>query len=158
MDIILKDLTITSYDSSDIDKVRFTKEFKNDNLVKNYLYKDVDEFIKKSENYPDLHMGCGYIVKDDKDLIGYIKASRGFNLFTLDVDYGIHPAFRYKGYGTKLLKESSDYFFENIENLHNIRLSIFFGNDFSLKCATKAGFIEVKEENQTMYKTYLKRK
>lgn len=158
MDIKLKTLYITSYDSSDIEKIRFTKEFKNDIFVQQYLYSCVDEMIEKSEKYPNLHIGCGYIIKDEEDLIGFIRPARIVGLSMLDLDYGVHPKFRNKGYGTKILIEASDYFLENVERIHKIRLSIASSNENSSKCATNAGFIELEEKYPMHFKTYLKRK
>ena len=158
MNIKLNSLSITSFDSNDIKKIKFIKEMKEANELDHFLYNCIDELIKKSETTPNLHIGYGYIMKDEENLIGYFRPARRENRYILSIDYGVHPNFRHQGYGTKILIEVSNFFLNNFEDIHSIKLSIDSSNEYSLKCACKAGFTEIEEKYPRQFITYMKRK
>lgn len=158
MYIKLKDLAITNYNSNDISNIKFVKDIKDANRLDSYLYNCIDEMIRKSEGRSNLTIGYGYIIKDAENLIGFVRPARINNINTLDLDYGVHPKYRHQGYGTKILVEVSDFFLENIERIHKVKLNIDISNEYSLKCAKKAGFIEVESDCTGQFRTFLKRK
>ena len=158
MYIKLKNLAITSYNSNSIDHIKFVKDMKDANRIDNYLYNCIDEMIKKSENRSNLVIGYGYIIKDKDNLVGFVRPARINNIDILNIDYGVHPKYRHQGYGTEILVEVSDFFLDSFDNIHKIKLSIEESNTYSLACAKKAGFIEVKKDYSEQFKTYLKEK
>lgn len=159
MDIKLNTLTITNYDSNNLKKVKFSEELDKDFLIKRYLYNSVSvvDVVKKSENISNLHLGYGYLIKDGYNLVGFIRPYREI-IFTLGIDYCVHPNFRFKGYGTKILTEVSDYFLENYKSVNNIKLSVASSNELCLKCASNAGFTLISDNGFEKYKTFMKRK
>ena len=158
MDIKLYSLSITNFDSNDIEKIRFVKEMKAANEKDHFLYNCIDELIKKSETTPQLHIGYGYIIKDQEKLIGYFRPARRENCYVLSVDYGVHPKFRHQGYGTKILVETSEFFLNNFDDIHAIKLLINCSNEYSIKCAQKANFIQSSFAYEPEFYSYLKRK
>ena len=157
MHIQLSNFAIINYNPNDIAHIKFAKDMKEANKKDNFLYNCIDELIEKSSTTENLHLGYGYMVTDNKRIIGYLRPARKVNINTLELDLGIHPDYRNKGYGTKILVEVTD-FFLSFEDIKCIKLSIDSSNEYSLKCARKAGYIETSEKYPRQFKTYLKRK
>ena len=65
----------------------------------------------------------------------------------LNLHYGVHPSFRRnpKHYGTRILKESSQYIFKNMSNVKKIELFIKPMNRGSIKCAENAEYHLIRE-------------
>lgn len=100
------------------------------------------EWIEESEHTDKLLVGPGYIVSDDRKLIGYLRLAELSLDGVLNLHYGVHPAFRRnpKHYGTRILMESSQYIFKNITNVKRIELFIKGINKGSIKCAENANY------------------
>lgn len=64
---------------------------------------------------------------------------------TIDLQYAVAKEYRRSGYGTKILKEISNYFINNIE-ITCITLDIDKNNIGSIKCATNLGYTQDKEK------------
>lgn len=157
MKIQLDNFAIINYNPNDINHIKFAKDMKEANRKDNYLYNCIDELIEKSASTENLHIGYGYMVEEGKKIIGYLRPARKVNLNTLELDLGIHPDYRNQGYGSRILVEATDFFLK-FADIKCIKLSIDISNEFSLKCAKKAGFIELEEEYPRQFATYLKRK
>ena len=158
MDIKLKSLNITNYDSKDIEKIEFINTIKSDYLINKYLYRCIDEMIEKSETSENFVLGYGYIVKDNDKLIGFFRPARLESKYKIDVDYGIIEKYRNKGYGTKLLIEVSDYLLTSFDMINGIVLHIDNSNKNSVKCALNAGFIKTSLTEVDNFQTYMKRR
>ena len=139
MEIKLNSLTVTDYDFSDTKKVRFVHEMTYDKAIREYVSWNIDKIIMRPHYTNGIENSCGYIVKSHDNLVGFF---RPFVFFDTDIglDYAIHPNFRGQGYGTRLLVEVSDYFFER--NIKRVALRINNSNTSSIIAAKKAGFEE----------------
>ena len=154
MEIKLNTLSVTNYDSKDIEKVKFMYEISSDKDIRKYVSTEVDKYLMRT-NYTDgIEHSIAYIVKDDNKLVGFFKPSIFYDT-DIGLDYGIHPRYRKQGYGKRLLIEISDYFFNR--NINSIALCIDNNNIASINTALSAGF---KKENTgyQMITEYVKRK
>ena len=158
MNVKLNSLAITNFDSNDLEKIKFVKELKEDNLISQFLYGCIDKMIEASEKSENFVLGYGYIVLDKDNLIGFIRPARIIDNSTLDIDYAVKSNYRHQGYGTKILEEASEYFFKNSDEIENIKLFIDSENVNSMSCAEKAGFIKTTESYSHLFSTYIKRR
>lgn len=81
-----------------------------------------------------------YIVYDDLNAIGYIYLSNIDLMNRVSLLYVIESSFRGKKYGKRLLREVSQFLFNNDNNIHEIELYIEGNNRYSKKAAVDAGF------------------
>ena len=72
-----------------------------------------------------------------------------------NLNYGVHPNYRNQGYGTKILKEVSDYTLS--EKNKGVRISISKTNEYSIKAALSAGY-ELEDVISEVNYIYEKRK
>lgn len=141
MMIRMNNLAITSYRKCDVRKFRFAKELKNDRDIRKYLYKNIDESLVLSQDLESLECGESYIIAEKDKLIGYIRlADYDDTNNSLELHYAVHPSFRDKGYGKKILTEVSNYILEKYKNVSSIDLYISEFNIGSIRCAQEAGF------------------
>lgn len=147
MKIKMDSLVITEYCYSDERIERFCKEVEGDLLFNQFLSHNMREWIEESENTDKLLVGPGYIVADDRKLIGYLRlAGLDFD-GVLNLHYGVHPNFRRnpKHYGTKILTEASNYIFKNMSSVKTIELFIKEINSGSIRCAENANYRLTRE-------------
>lgn len=157
MNIMLKSLAITSFDSNVYEKVKFVKELSKDKLV-NRLYCSIDKMIEESEKSDTIIFGCGYIISDNNNFVGFIRPSKIIDNGVLDIDYAVRDNYRHQGYGTRILKETADYFLNNYDDIEIIKLIIDGDNVNSMNCAEKAGFMKTDESYPHFFSTYIKRR
>lgn len=147
MKIKMNTLTIIEYCCTDRRIERFCKEVEEYPLFTHYVSSDIGKLIEDSQNMNELLVGPGYILADERKLIGYLRlADLDFD-GVLNLHYGVHPDFRrnIKHYGTRILMESSQYIFKNISNVKRIELFIKEMNKGSIKCAENANYILSRE-------------
>ncbi len=153
MKIDLETLSILNYDKSD-KQYKFAQELSNDEMISRYVPCNVKAFILGSQEDDDLRVSSAYIIADKNKLIGFIHIFSSFNkLYTLN--YGVHPNYRNQGYGTKILKEVSDYTLS--EKNKGVRISISKTNEYSIKAALAAGY-ELEDVISEVNYVYEKRK
>lgn len=89
----------------------------------------------------------GYILTDGRKLVGYLRLAELDLNGVLNLHYGVHPDFRRnpEHYGTRILLESSQYIFQNINNVKTIELFIKEMNKGSIKCAQNANYKLARE-------------
>ncbi len=155
MKIQLNNFAIINYNPSDINHIKFAKDMKE--ADDEFLYNCVDKLLEKSQTTEKLHIGYGYMIMEKENIVAFFRPARRINKDTIVFDLGVHPQYRNKGYGTKILVELTDWFL-NFEDINCIRLNIDTNNIYSLKCAKKAGYTEVEEKYPRQFATYLKRK
>ena len=139
MKIKMKSLYITDYTESDIRKIKFIEELKCDPLICKYLYKDIDKSLKLSHDMEKLEYGESYLIEDQENVIGYVRLA-DFEEKNLELHYAVHPQFRHKGYGSRLLGEASDYLLDKFNNIKRLCLYIDITNINSIRCAKSAKF------------------
>ena len=118
-----------------------------DDNTKKYLY-DKNEFISNIIN-GDGKNNCIYIVKSNNDYIGFVSLYYSDN--TYEICDGILPAHRGKGYSTRILKEFSEYVFNNTD-ITELYGYIDKENIASIKSALGIGFINTKDKEYILKK------
>lgn len=146
-------LTVTNYDSNDIDKVRFVREIGIDKDIRKFVSPEIENYLMRPTYTDGIESSVAYLVKDKDKIVGFFKPSMYYGT-DIGIDYGIHPNYRRCGYGSRMLIEISNYFFER--NIKSITLCIDNSNIPSINTAIAAGF---KKENvgYQMITEYVKR-
>lgn len=156
MKIKMDSLVITEYCSNDKRKIRFVKEISEDQLVNYFVSGTLKEQIESSEGNENLQVGPAYIIEEQRKLIGIIRLASINKEGSLYLHYAVHPDYRRQHYGTKLLKETSEYLLKNNKDITKIELHIKDVNNGSIRCAEKSGFSLEKKDGAV--KIYSKRK
>ncbi|MDD3452928.1 MAG: GNAT family N-acetyltransferase [Bacilli bacterium] len=140
----LNDLNLIDYDDDNIKHKKFKNLLLSDLDFRNYFG---DFFIKNSDNIfsssEDLEVNKAYLLMDKDMIVGMIRIFSYHEAGFINLQYAVNPELRNLGYGTKILKEITKYFFEN--NIKCIDLNIDKNNIGSIKCAKNIGF-EIKDE------------
>lgn len=145
MKIKMDSLVITNYCNTDKRKYRFIKEISEDPLIKYFVSHNMDEWLEDSEDVDKLLIGPAYIIADERRLVGFIRLANLDEEGILNLHYGVHPDYRKKGYGTRILLETSKYLFKNMNAVKEIELYISEINKGSIGCATNAHFVYGRE-------------
>lgn len=135
-----KDLKFFSYDFSSPTHRAFVKELIGDPSVEQYL-KNVDAFIYQDTEEP---LNNAFLVVKGDDIVGYINLYEKHRI--VDMDYAVRPSFRgirnnsNETVGCEILRETSEFLFENYQFIKFIRLMIASSNIRSIRAALRAGF------------------
>lgn len=140
MKIKMDSLVITEYCSTDKRKYRFIKEISEDPLVNYFVSRTMEELLEDSEGLDKLYVGPAYIIEEQRKLVGLIRLAFLDGDGVLNLHYAVHPDYRRKHYGTKILTEISKYLFKNMLSVSKIELYIKEMNTGSIKCAENAKF------------------
>ena len=118
-------------------------EFENGKSHSNYIHYIGDRLEKSKDNMDSLFESA-FVVLDENEDIGYLYISnvRNDEVF---LEYAILDEFRGMGYASSLIREISDYLFEEY-NIRSIRLDIDPSNKNSMNVACACDFIEDEEE------------
>lgn len=109
----------------------------NDNS--NHFVKQIDERLVFGNHTDEFKLNSGYLVKIDDNIVGYVYFSAISN-YRMYIEYLILSCYRKKGYGSLLLKESTDYILDNY-NIKQICLDIDKSNLASMKTAISCGYM-----------------
>lgn len=103
----------------------------------------IGERLELSKDNKSIYQS-GYVVEDNGMPIGYlfISSMRDDEVF---LEYSVLKQFRGMGYGSSIVRETTDYLFEN-HNIRSIRLDIDPSNRNSSLVATSCGFSVDEEE------------
>lgn len=161
MKIKLDSLIITEYCSQDKRKIRFIKEISNDQLINHFVSSHLQKQLEESEGTNKIDIGHTYIIEDKRKLVGFIRLAFMDFDGVLQLHYGVHPDFRRQQYGTKILKETSNYILKTIKPVKKIELYINQQNKGSIKCAENAMFKLEREfkspKSEFSTKVYMKK-
>lgn len=138
--------TYHPFDNQNISQQQFIDEICDENDEVEYIGRL--KYFFYTFDYKDSFWDNRFIVEFNKNLIGYIHVSNSLYPF---LNYAVHPKFRGKSYGTKILSATSDYIFSNYPEVYNISLTIVPENEHSINTALKAGYIQ--EDDTSYYKT-----
>lgn len=89
-----------------------------------------------------------FIESENSEIVGHFQFMR-INLQKHSAALGrilMNPAYRGKGFGTKMLNEIIDYS-KNILNLKKLNLKVYDFNEPAIRCYNKIGFIETQIES-----------
>ncbi len=135
-----KSFEFFSYDFSLESHREFAKDLIRDPNVDKYL-KNVDAFIYNDTEMP---LNNAYLVGNKDNIVGYINLYERIN--AVEMDYAVGPKFRgirnnsNETIGCQILRETSEYIFENYDFIKFISLYIEKSNIRSIKAAQRAGF------------------
>ena len=145
MKIKLDSLIISSYDRTNKNHLNFKLGLYNDEMFINYFgqffLKKIDEIF---DNSNELEVNKAYLIEDNENVVGMIRIfKKSFN-GVIELQYLVSKNYRNSGYGTKILKEVSNYLIST-NDVTCIKLDIDKTNKGSIVCATKVGYN--KEDN-----------
>ena len=129
---------------NNIELVPYSDEYK-DVLIKinndnsNHFVKQIEERLMLGNHTNSFELNSGYLVKIDNNIVGYVYYSAISN-FRMYIEYLILSCYRKKGYGSLLLKESTDYILNNY-NIKKICLDIDKSNLASMNTAISCGYM-----------------
>lgn len=145
MDKKIGDFELVSYDNMNVEHVKFKNELTKDQDFKNYFgtffAKNIDDIFASAN---ELEVNKAFLLLDDEKIIGMIRIFSYHEAGFLNLQYAINPLYRNQKYGTRILKEISNYLFEN--GVKVIDLNIDKSNIGSIKCATKVGYEQYEEK------------
>ena len=119
------------------------EEFLSGSSLSKYIQK-VGERLELSKTNDKSIYQSAFVVEEEQIPIGYLYISN-VSRDEVFLEYGVLKNFRKKGYATRIIKEISDYLFENY-NIKNIRLDIDPSNIGSIATAKSCGFYLDEEE------------
>lgn len=141
----LDTLSIVSYDDNIQEHRNFKRELLTDEEFKKYFG---EMFIKKADDIftssNDLEVKKAYLVKDFDEIVGMIRIFSYHESGVVNIQYAVRPSVRKQGYGSRILKEISNFLIQN--NITCIEGNIDKNNIGSLKIATSLGY--EKEEDK----------
>ena len=135
-----KNFEFFSYDFNNEMETSFLKELINDESTNKYI-KNINALINK-EGYNPLRNA--YLVGKDNEIVGYINLYEKLNI--IDIDIAVGPRFRgiknnsNETIGCQILKDVSEYLFDNYIFIRYLRAMIAKSNNRSIKTVTNAGF------------------
>ena len=138
MNIKLRSLSLTNFNVSDKKKFNFVREINYDEEICKYVTENIVKLFLPTERQDKLTIGPAYIIEDKDECVGFIYFPEK-DEDTLVLNYGVHPDYRNKKYGTKILDEVSNYVLDKTR-VNNIELNINGCNRGSIKCAEGANF------------------
>ena len=130
---------LVSYDPINSEHFNLKLELRNDPNFKKYFgeffLKNIDDIFAPSN---DLEVGKAYVVLEKNQVIGMIRIFSCHSAGYMEIQYAIRPILRNQGYGSKVLKELTQYFLDN--EMVCISLDIDKNNVASIKCALNNGY------------------
>lgn len=140
MNIELETLVLIRYNDDKHSELK--SEFLGNSNSK-YVQK-IDERLELSRNNDKSIYQSAFVVEDNGTSIGYLYISNISN-DEVFLECSVLKEFRKQGYGSRILREVSDYLFET-HNIRNIRLDIDPSNIGSITTAKSCGFDLDEEE------------
>jgi RimJ/RimL family protein N-acetyltransferase len=122
----------------------FMQELRADKSTKTFL-PNVSKKINKNSIYNN-----SYIVKDlySDTPIGYVHLFGPEN-DDLKLLYAVHPDYRREGYGSSILRTTTEFALQRNKNLNQVSLIINANNLASSRTASKAGFKQASDSSIT---------
>lgn len=135
----LDTLSMVSYDDNLEEHRKFKKELLNDESFQKYFG---EMFIKKASDIftssDHIELKKAYLVKDIDQIVGMIRIFSYHQSGVVNIQYAVRPSVRKQGYGSRILKEISEFLIQN--NIRTIEGDIDKNNIGSLKIATSLGY------------------
>lgn len=144
MEIKTGKLTITNYDYTNKEHRLFAYKLTSEDGVNKYISRNFEERIKDSSPENRIVFPSSYLVKDNDNIVSYIRFNELNFLGAFKFECAIHPNLRRLGYGKLILVETTDYLFTNVDEIKEIILDIDMYNYPSQKCAESCGYQKVK--------------
>ena len=141
MNIELKSILLTRYSE---DKHKTLKDELETGASHSSFIHQIGERLEDSKDNNKSIYQSAFVVEDLGTPIGYLYIS---SLIRDEVflEYAVLKEYRGKGYGSTIIRETSDYLFEN-HNIRSIRLDIDPSNKNSINAAEACGYTVDEEE------------
>jgi len=165
MKISIGNLVITSFCSENVSHIKFRNELKDDDSIYDFVSTDIEDDLHEVSNDNEIEIGNSYIIQDNDDLVGYIYVlDIPDSSNTVELRYAVHPEYRRlgylgysdttrRGYGQQILEECSRYLL-NIDGIDTVELHIRKDNEASIRCAEKAKYKCLGENNEEYFYIY----
>lgn len=140
MNIKLENITLCIYDNSETHN-EILLEYEGESKSK-YIH-EIKERIKNTINQRNIPFECGFLVKIDNEIIGYLFISKKIK-DEVFLESSILKKHRGKKYSTLILNEVSNYLMDE-HNIKSIMLDIDPSNLSSIRSALSAGY-QIDEE------------
>ena len=151
----LETLSLHIIDRENKEDLEFAKKLFHNEDIKKWVH-GISNII--SENKEKEFFGKGFIVKDDKEYIGYLGiGSLNKQEKSVYLRAGLDSNKTGKGYGKKILSEITEYIFSNYEEIESIKLKIDRENIPSLKTANSCGYTWLQDDFYVKYNPYIKK-
>lgn len=141
MNIELKSLLLTRYSE---DKHKSLKdELETGNSHSDYIHQ-IGERLEGSKDETNSIYQSAFVVEDLGKPVGYLFISSMVR-DEVFLEYAVLKEFRGMGYGSDIIRETTDYLFQN-HNIRSIRLDIDPSNQSSINAAEACGYSVDEEE------------
>ena len=145
-------LTLTTFDKDNREDLEFIKRMCQDETIRSRFQGIMRGLSNEKKSFFD----TGFLVKHDKDLIGYIHIG---NFNELDHCVYLRSAVdkdkRGLSYGKTILSEITEYIFQNYPQVESIRLKIAIDNKPSLMTANSCGYLWLEDDFYIKYNPYM---
>ena len=141
MNIELKSILLTRYKE---EKHKTLKDELETGTSHSEFIHQIGERLEESKDNNKSIYQSAFVVEDLGIPIGYLYISRMIR-DEVFLEYAVLKEYRGKGYGSSIIRETSDYLFEN-HNIKAIRLDIDPSNKNSINVAEACGYTVDEEE------------
>lgn len=153
MQINLENFCLSPFNSENFSHVSLLNQFNGES--KSNFISMIDSRLRLNSKSKSFPFRMAFVVSDfSDDLLGYVFIS-SIRQDEVYLEYSLLKEQRGKGYGSLLLKEVTNYLFENY-NIRNIALDIDVSNEASVNTAIRSGYYEDEfiNEKRIIYKSY----
>lgn len=128
-------LYLVSFDKDNKKHLEFVMNLLHDESIRKRFQ---GIFTSLSSNNDEIY-GNAYLVKDGPNLVGYIDIGN-LDDDTIYLREAVSEEYRGQKYGARILKEVTNFLFNNVEDLEFIKVRIANDNISSLKTADACGY------------------
>ncbi len=129
-------LYLVSFEKENKEHLEFVMELLHDESIK----KRFQGIFRSLNNMSDEIYDNGYLINDGKELVGYIDIGALNEDGTIYLKEAVSSKYRGMNYGSRILKEVTNFLFMNVDELDRIILRIADDNISSLKTADSCGY------------------
>lgn len=141
MNIELETLRLTRYSEQEYRTLK--EQLENGSSSSEYIHQIGERLELSKDNYRSIYQSA-FVVLDKDVPIGYLFISN-VSKDEVFLEYAVLKDFRRMGYASRIVREISDYLFQN-HNIRSIRLDIDPSNRNSILVANSCGFSLDEEE------------
>ncbi len=139
----LNTLTLVNFDKENKAHLEFLKKLVHDESIKKWFTGISSGLINNPNNE---FFGHSFFVEDNNELIGYINIGNINNENSVYLRAAVDKDKRGNNYGKTILSETTDYIFDNFNEVENIMLKIDKENKASLMTADSCGYLWLRDD------------
>lgn len=122
----------------EVEAHRFASKQLIEQSLGGYIHQ-LEERLRDSKKSEKLLFSNAYLAQFNDNIFGYIYIS-SMKKNSIYLEYMILEQFRGKGFGSRLLEETTDFIFHQFENIKEIHLDISRDNQKSIRTAESCGY------------------